>query len=168
METKEITIAHKKIKERIELYTHYTGEARRDAGLPARLAANLQASGDDDTQLCDHIENAAIEARNIIANYFTHCTATVTDDAESSGCAHHFAMKLPALYPAEAVQALVSTIENYIFRRALQEWLMQHRPDESVLQGNEVKAATQQLHRLLTQRSKPTAAAPVSNKNINI
>ena len=168
MERREITIGQNKIKERIKLYTHYTGEARRDAGFTERLAARLQASDDDNTQLSDHIENAAAEVSYIIAGVFTHCTLEKATNPESGEQEHRYVVLTPALYPAEATESLARTIENYITRRALQEWFMQHKPEEAAIQGAEAQAAAQQLRRLLTQRTKPVATTPSGSKNINI
>ena len=58
MNEARLKVLHKNVEQRIQIYTYYTGEARKETGLPDRLAAQMQVSSDDSIQLSDHIGNA--------------------------------------------------------------------------------------------------------------
>ncbi len=37
----KLKVLHKNIEQRIQIYTYYTGEARKEIGIPERLAAQM-------------------------------------------------------------------------------------------------------------------------------
>lgn len=168
---KEITfsVKHKNITDRIKLYTHYTGEARRNAGLPDKQAAAMQASADDETQMGDHIENALSEVGNILSHYFAQFLAGENEgDGNDEKKEYTFTIAAPEHFPTASTANIEKSIENYVVRRTLQQWFVQHRPEETALQAAEVQAATAQLRTLLTRRSKPSIKSKKSNGNINL
>ena len=168
---KEITfsVRHKDIVDRIKLYTHYTGEARRNAGLPDKQAAAMQASADDATQMSDHIENALNEVGTILSRYFAQFLAGQNvEDGNEENKEYTFTIAAPELFPSTATANVEKCIENLVVRRTLQQWFVQHRPEEATLQAAEAQNAAGHLRELLTLRSRPRIKCVNSNGNINL
>ena len=168
---KEITfsVRHKDIVDRIKLYTHYTGEARRNAGLPDKQAAAMQASADDATQMGDHIENALNEVGTILSRYFAQFLAGQNvKDGNEENKEYTFTIAAPELLPSTATANVEKCIENLVVRRTLQQWFVQHRPEEATLQAAEAQNAAAHLRELLTLRSRPRIKCVNSNGNINL
>ena len=168
---KKITfsIRHKNIADRIKLYTHYTGEARRNAGLPDKQAAAMQASADDTTQMGDHIENALDEVGTILSRYFAQFLAGQNgEDGSEENKEYTFTIAAPELFPSTATANVEKSIENFVVRRTLQHWFVQHRPEEAALQAAEAQTAMAHLRELLTLRSRPRIKCINSNSNINL
>lgn len=168
---KEITfsIRHKNIVDRIKLYTHYTGEARRNAGLPDKQAAAMQASADDATQMGDHIENALNETGTILSRYFAQFLAGQNGEENSEESIEYtFTIAAPELFPTSATANVEKSIENFLVHRTLQQWFVQHRPEEAALQAAEAQTAMVHLRELLTLRSRPQIKRTNSSGNINL
>ena len=96
----KLKVLHKNIEQRIQIYTYYTGEARKEIGIPERLAAQMQVSSDDSTQLSDHIGNAIAELGNLISRYFAICSIEErTDETTNYDRMYIFTLPMPAMFP---------------------------------------------------------------------
>lgn len=95
----KLKVLHKNIEQRIQIYTYYTGEARKEIGIPERLAAQMQVSSDDSTQLSDHIGNAIAELGNLISRYFAICSIEELFDQETNSKLYIFTLPMPAFSP---------------------------------------------------------------------
>ncbi len=167
---KEITlkVIHKNIEQRIQIYTYYTGEARKEMGLPERLAAQMQVSSDDKIQLSDHIENAIAELGNIISRYFAICSIEEREDENGENKMYLFTLPMPAMYPETALRRIEKSMESYAVKRVLQQWLLQHRPEEATIPASEAQAIATQLRELFALRMKPVVELQDPNKIIDL
>lgn len=152
----KLKVLHKNIEQRVQIYTYYTGEARKELGMPERLAAQMQASSDDSIQLGDHIGNAITELGNLISRYFAICSIEeIGDGANNDDKIYVFTLTLPAMYPKTALTRIECSMESYVVKRVLQQWLLQHRPEEAAIPAAEAQALAQQLRELFALRRKP-------------
>ena len=78
----KLIINRRNVELRIQTHTFYTGEARREAGAPAMLAARFQASDNDISQLSDHIQMAIDELASLLTKYLSPCTSNMSEYEE--------------------------------------------------------------------------------------
>lgn len=151
----KLKVLHKNIEQRIQIYTYYTGEARKEIGVPERLAAQMQASSDDSTQLSDHIGNAISELGNLISLYFAICRIEELNDESANSKIYLFTLPMPAMFPETALTRIEKSMESYAVKRVLQQWLLQHRPEEAAIPAAEAQTIALQLRELFALREKP-------------
>lgn len=164
----KLRISHKNIKLRVQLYTYYTGEARKEIGIPERLAAQMQASDDDDMQLSAHIGIATAELYSLISRYFLCSHGEETADEMSNDKTYWFIISTPETFPGEVIPQMEKNMENYVAKRTLQQWFQQHRPEEAAIPAAEAQTHSYQLRELLTQRKRPVTETNNSNNPIDL
>ena len=164
----KLRVRHKNIEQRIQLFTYYTGEARKEAGLPERLAAKIQASSDDEAQLTDHIETAITELGTYISQYFTSCYTEKINEGDSNETIYKFTTIVPESFPQTALGQIEQSMESYIVKRTLQQWLQQHHPEESGIPAGEAQTLAFQLRELFTLRTKPCIESERPNNIIEL
>ncbi len=164
----KLRVSHKNIEQRIQIYTYYTGEARKEMGIPERLAAQIQASVDDDTQLGDHIDIAIGELYNIISHYFICCHGEEIANETDSDKTYWYTISTPETFPEEVIPQIEKNMENYAAKRALQQWFQQHRPEEAAIPAAEAQTLSYQMRELLTLRKRPVAETNNSNNLIDL
>ena len=164
----KLKVLHKNIEQRIQIYTYYTGEARKEIGIPERLAAQMQVSSDDSTQLSDHIGNAIAELGNLISRYFAICSIEEIEDETTHNKIYIFTLPLPAMFPETALTRIEKSMESYAVKRVLQQWLLQHRPEEAAIPATEAQTLALQLRELFALRQKPTITLEDPNKIIDL
>lgn len=164
----KLRVRHKNIEQRIQLYTYYTGEARKEVGLPERLAAKIQASSDDEAQLTDHIETAIAELGTFISQHFTNCHIEKINEGDSNETIYKFTTIVPENFPRTALGLIEQSMENYTIKRTLQQWLQQHRPEESGIPAGEAQTLAYQLREFLTLRTKPCIESERPNNIIEL
>ena len=151
-----LRVLHKNIEQRIQIYTYYTGEARKEIGVPERLAAQMQVSSDDSTQLEDHISNAIAELGNLISRYFAICSIEeIEGNSANESKIYLFTLLIPAMFPETVLSRIEKSMESYAVKRALQQWLLQHRPEEAAIPASEAQTIALQLRELFALRQKP-------------
>ncbi len=155
MKETKLKILHNNIEQRIQIYTYYTGEARKETGIPERLAAQMQVSSDDSIQLSDHITNAIAELGNLISRYFAICSIESLDDERTNSKIYVFTLQIPEMYPQSALTRIEKSMESYAVKRVLQQWLLQHRPEEAAIPAAEAQTLALQLRELFALRRKP-------------
>lgn len=164
----KLKVLHKNIEQRIQIYTYYTGEARKEIGIPERLAAQMQVSSDDSTQLSDHIGNAIAELGNLISRYFAICSIEEINDASSASKVYVFTLPMPAMFPETALTRIEKSMESYAVKRVLQQWLLQHRPEEAAIPAAEAQTLALQLRELFALRQKPVIELEDPNNIIDL
>lgn len=165
----KLKVLHKNIEQRIQIYTYYTGEARKEIGIPERLAAQMQVSSDDSTQLSDHIGNAIAELGNLISRYFAICSIEErTDETTNYDRMYIFTLPMPAMFPETALSRIEKSMESYAVKRVLQQWLLQHRPEEAAIPAAEAQTMAQQLRELFALRQKPVIELKDPNTIIDL
>ncbi|MBQ7947649.1 MAG: hypothetical protein IJ277_05755 [Bacteroidaceae bacterium] len=164
----KLKVLHKNIEQRIQIYTYYTGEARKEIGIPERLAAQMQVSSDDSTQLSDHIGNAIAELGNLISRYFAICSIEDIFDQETNSKLYIFTLPMPAFFPATALPRIEKSMESYAVKRVLQQWLLQHRPEEAAIPAAEAQTIALQLRELFALRQKPVIELKDPNSIIDL
>lgn len=164
----KLKVSHKNIEQRIQIYTYYTGEARKEIGIPERLAAQMQVSSDDSTQLSDHISNAIAELGNLISRYFAICGIEEVNSEDSNNKIYVFTLPMPAMYPETALTRIEKSMESYAVKRVLQQWLLQHRPEEASIPAAEAQTLTIQLRELFALRQKPAIELEDLNNIIDL
>ncbi len=165
----EIKISLYEVEQRIYTYSYYVGEARRNSGTPIKLSASIQASSDDHIQINDHINVAANELTKIINCNFGTCKQNVSDDETHKGYTILvFHLVPPQYFPVNLLGELQKTMTNYLVMRTLQQWIMQHKPDETAITTAETEKATIQLRELMNCREKPRKAKRKPKNNIEI
>lgn len=159
----------KRVRQRIETHTYYTGEARKGAMMTPAAAAMMQASDDDSTQLSDHLMIACGEISRLLSRYIAICHIEQRKAIDNSKeKITFFTLEVPANFPTEISSDIEAAIENYAVARVLQQWMAQHKPDETVLAANEVQQHTATLRELTLQRKRPTLHPHRSGKIIDI
>ncbi|MBR1948139.1 MAG: hypothetical protein IKB11_05315 [Bacteroidaceae bacterium] len=164
----KLKVLHKNIEQRIQIYTYYTGEARKEIGIPERLAAQMQVSSDDSTQLSDHIGNAIAELGNLISRYFAICSIEELFDQETNSKLYIFTLPMPAFFPETALTRIEKSMESYAVKRVLQQWLLQHRPEEAAIPAAEAQTIALQLRELFALRQKPVIELKDPNSIIDL
>ena len=164
----KLKVLHKNIEQRIQIYTYYTGEARKEIGIPERLAAQMQVSSDDSTQLSDHIGNAIAELGNLISRYFAICGIEELFDQETNSKLYVFTLPMPAFFPETALTRIEKSMESYAVKRVLQQWLLQHRPEEAAIPAAEAQTIALQLRELFALRQKPVIELKDPNSIIDL
>lgn len=164
----KLKVLHKNIEQRIQIYTYYTGEARKEIGIPERLAAQMQVSSDDSTQLGDHIGNAIAELGNLISRYFAICSIEELFDQETNSKLYIFTLPMPAMFPETALTRIEKSMESYAVKRVLQQWLLQHRPEEAAIPAAEAQTIALQLRELFALRQKPVIELKDPNSIIDL
>lgn len=164
----KLKVLHKNIEQRIQIYTYYTGEARKEIGIPERLAAQMQVSSDDSTQLSDHIGNAIAELGNLISRYFAICSIEELFDQETNSKLYVFTLPMPAFFPETALTRIEKSMESYAVKRVLQQWLLQHRPEEAAIPAAEAQTIALQLRELFALRQKPVIELKDPNSIIDL
>ncbi len=164
----KLKVLHKNIEQRIQIYTYYTGEARKEIGIPERLAAQMQVSSDDSTQLSDHIGNAIAELGNLISRYFAICSIEELFDQETNSKLYIFTLPMPAFFPETALTRIEKSMESYAVKRVLQQWLLQHRPEEATIPAAEAQTIALQLRELFALRQKPVIELKDPNSIIDL
>ena len=148
---------NKRVRQRIETHTYYTGEARKNSALPPMTAARMQASSDDTTQLTDHLTVACNEIARLLSTYIAICHTQESDEPTAQGNQRVtlFILEAPANYPKECARDIEQTIENYAVARTLQQWLVQNKPDESLPAANEAQQHLTTLRQMAALRRRP-------------
>ena len=165
----EIKILSYDVEQRVFTYSHYVGEARRSSGVPLKIAAGMQASSDDHLQVNDHIDIAASELVKMINCYFGACKYRYENDDEHEGCLILiFSLAPPQYFPDNLFGELQRVITNYLVMRTLQQWFLQHKPDEAVITTSETEKITLQLRELMNCRVKPRRVKRRIDNNIEI
>ena len=164
----KLKVLHKNIEQRIQIYTYYTGEARKEIGIPERLAAQMQVSSDDSTQLSDHIGNAIAELGNLISRYFAICSIEELFDQETNSKLYIFTLPMPAFFPETALTRIEKSMESYAVKRVLQQWLLQHRPEEATIPAAKAQTIALQLRELFALRQKPVIELKDPNSIIDL
>ena len=168
MKETKLKVVHKNIEQKIQIYTYYTGEARKVAGMPEKLAAQMQVSSDDNTQLDDHISNAIYELGNLISRYFAICSIEEVNEEESDKRIYTFTLSIPEMYPETSLAHIEKNMENYVVKRTLQQWLLQHSPEEAAIPAAEAQTLALQLRELFALRKKPVGTQDISNNIIDL
>lgn len=152
----EIELQQYEIEQRILTYCYYLGEARREAGIPQKMAALIQASKDDKIQISDHISNAVSEMSQMLNRYFSTCKNKIYDDFDHEGYRKYiFNFVPPYNFPLELMTELENTMESYVTMRTINSWILQNKPDEATLTASEVNNISMQLRELMCNRIKP-------------
>lgn len=163
-----IELKTKNVHQRVQTHTYYTGEARRDAGIPHPFAARMMAGNDDAAQIDDHINSAVQEVASTLSRYLSPCEVERIKCCEEEQCAVLFIMHTPANFPHEAKGVLSESIENYTVYRTLQLWLMQHKPDEAMLAAQEAQMHAMRIREVLSLRSRPRIKRRKNKNNIEL
>lgn len=152
-----LIINRRNVELRIQTHTFYTGEARREAGAPAMLAARFQASDNDLSQLSDHIQMAIDELASLLTKYLSLCTSNMSEYEEDgkSNIKYIFTLSVPPNFPLECIQQIENTMESYAVTRTLQLWTAQHKPDETPLAAGEAERLMMQMRQLMAMRQRP-------------
>ena len=165
----EIKISLFHVEQRVFTYSYYIGEAQRNSGIPLKLAASIQASSDDHVQINDHINIAISELVKIINNYFCICKYDLEKDNTHE---EHSILKLivtpPQYFPNNMLDELQKTMTTYLVMRTLQQWILQHKPDEASITTAETEKTVIQLRQLMNCRVKPQKAKQRVRNNIEI
>ena len=165
----EIKISSYDVEQRIFTYSYYIGEARRNNGVPLKLAASIQASSDDHIQINDHINVATSELIKLINCHFCTCKQRTENDETHKGyIIHIFLLTPPQYFPENLLDELQKTMINYLVMRTLQQWILQHKPDEAAITASETEKLTIQLRELMNCRTKPRKAKRKPKNNIEI
>ncbi len=170
MNKKDIIISSYDIEQRVFTYSYYVGEARRNSGgVPIKLAAGLQASPDDHIQINDHKNVAVNELTKIINKNFCNCKHSSTNDEIHEGYSiEKFELFPPQYFPKNLIDELQKTMTNYLVMRILQQWMLQHKPDEAAITASETEKATIQLREIMNMRVKPMRLKRRRKNNIEI
>ena len=164
-----IKLNNKRVRQRVETHTYYTGEARKNSAVPPLTAARIQASDDDATQLTDHLAVACSEIARLLSTYIAICHTQQRKALDESGdIITFFTLEIPANFPMEITDELEQAIENYAVARVLQQWMAQHKPDEMVIAANEVQQHTATLREFISLRKRPTLHTHQQRKIIDI
>ena len=164
MKKHTIQISCTKILQRIYTHTYYTGEARKAAGVPAHLAASLQASDSNRDILLQHIQSSIAEAAKILTRYLGICT--IEHDCEDTVTA--ISIETPSNYPDECIPQIAQTTEEYATMRALGQWLAQNKPDEAAAATQEAQLSSMYLRELTSLRRRPLNNARTADNNIEL
>lgn len=164
MEKHTIQISSTEILQRIYTHTYYTGEARKYAGVPANLAAALQASDSNKDILLQHIQSSIAEAARILTRYLGICTT----QHNHQDLLTTIIIETPSNYPAECIPQIAQTIEEYSTMRALEQWLAQNKPDEAVAATREAELSSMHLRELTSLRRRPLNNARTADSNIEL
>lgn len=159
-----IHIEHTKILERVHTHTYYIGEARKTAGAPPHLAAELQTSYSNKDILTQHIHTSIAETARMLTRYLGICSIKHNNE---TFCSTLF-IKVPPNYPPECIPQIARTVEKYIVMRTLEQWLMQCKPDEAPSAGQESRIAAAELRELLSVRLRPGNRENLNDNNIEI
>jgi hypothetical protein len=62
---------------------------------------------------------------------------------------------LPQYFPVHLVGELKNTITTFLVMRILQQWFLQHKPDEATIIAAETEKIIIQLRELMNSRTKP-------------
>ena len=152
----DIKISSYEVEQRVFTYSYYVGEARRSSGLPLKLAASIQASSDDHLQLNDHMTVATSELVKIINSISCVCSHyTQPDEMHDGYTLLIFSLMLPQYFPVHLVGELKNTITTFLVMRILQQWFLQHKPDEATIIAAETEKIVIQLRELMNSRTKP-------------
>ncbi|MBQ3189335.1 MAG: hypothetical protein IJB60_07895 [Bacteroidaceae bacterium] len=153
----------------LQTYTYYTGEARKNAGLPARLASDIQASDNEVAQLYDHLNVAFDEIATLISRYLSFCN---TKEIENPDAPHSniicYSFHLPHNYPIECVEQIKRAAIGYAVKRAAQQWFTQCKPDEAMNINSELQSQLIHLREILTMRKQPFINERQGKKQIDI
>lgn len=166
MKKEILTIRHKDIMQRLFLHSYYRGEAHKTAGMPKHFSAGIQASESDSDMLENHILTAITECVKLLSRYFAVCSVKKIDENESRITELH--LQPPCNFPRESLSQMEQCIGNYIVMRTLQQWLAQHKPDDSLLAAEEVKSSTIDIRETASLRKRPCRTAHKSNKSIEL
>ena len=165
----ELKISTYDVEQRVFTYSYYVGEARRNSGTPVQLAASMQASPDDHSQMDDHINVATSELVKIINCNFATCRQMSDNDEEHSGYRIlKFSLTPPQYFPQSLLCELQKTMTNYLVMRTIQQWILQHKPDEAAITTTETEKATIQLRELMNCRVKPRKIKRDFKNNIEL
>lgn len=160
---------NKRVIQRVATHTYYTGEARKDVAMPPATAAKMQASADDATQLTDHLFVACSEISRLLSGCIAICQIQQRESIDGSGdTITFFTLEVPDNFPAEVNEDFELAIENYVVARILHQWMVQHKPDESVLASNEVQQQRATLRELASLRKRPTLHKHSKGKIIDV
>lgn len=152
----KLTLSLRKVMQRIEMYSYYTGEARKKAGLPKELAAGMQASSDDSVQLYDHVSSAIGELSKMLSRFLGICSVHYEGSADDKEIYNAvFSLIPPFNYPLEAFPQIEEAMENYAVMRTLGLWLQQHKPDEVMAITTETQQHSLHLRELFALRKRP-------------
>lgn len=161
---KNIKISSHEVEQRVFTYSYYVGEARRNSGTPIKMAANIQASSDDHVQMNDHINVATSELIKIINCYFCPCKhSNEKDDTHEGYIILIFSLTPPQHFPEHLLEEFKKTMINYLVMRTLQQWTLQHKPDEAAITTAETEKITLQLRELMNCRVIPRRVKKRSN-----
>lgn len=153
---KEIKISSYEVEQRLFTYSYYAGEARRNSGVPLKLATGMQVSSDDHVQINDHINVAINELVKILNNNFGACRLhSLLDDLHEGYSMLMFCLAPPQYFPGSLLGELQKAMTHFLVMRTLQQWILQHKPDEAAIIAIEMEKATMQLRELMNTRVAP-------------
>jgi hypothetical protein len=81
---------------------------------------------------------------------------------------YEFTFFTPERFPENMLPQLQQCVESYLVMRTLNMWMLQHKPDETVLTATEAEKLLVQLRELMNLRTKPQSAKRTTRKNIEI
>lgn len=163
-----IKLNTKNVHQRLQTHTYYTGEARRDAGVPHPFAARMMAGNDDEVQIDDHISSAVQEVAATLSRLLSPCEVERIKQSEEEQWTVLFILHTPANFPHEANEMLSESIENYTVYRTLQLWLMQHKPDEAMLAAQEAQMHAMRIREIMSVRTRPRTRKRKNCNNIEL
>jgi hypothetical protein len=101
----------------------------------------------------------------------TFCTCTSSNEADDEHPGYttlKFLLVPPQYFPMHLFGELQKTMTSYLVMRTLQQWILQHKPDEAVITTSETEKLTMQLRELMNCRVKPRKATNVTKTNIEL
>ena len=105
----------------------------------------------------------------MINSYFCACKySSKNDEAHDGYIISTFMLTTPQYFPDNLLGELQKMMTNYLVMRTLQQWILQHKPDEAVITASETERITLQLRELMNSRVKPRKTIRRSKNNLEI
>ncbi len=159
MKTATVSIYMSELVFDIQNKSHLTGRSRENAQDPS-IAANMQASSDDDTQIKRSIGNAFASLKTALSEYLDEDKTTANDVLDSTSTKLDISLKVPENFNMATVPAIAAAAHQYLTNIALFDWFTITNKADAADYAKLAADALEAINEAVNKRVRPTYTAP--------
>ncbi len=146
----------------IQNKTHLTGRSRDNAQDPS-LAANMQASDDDDEQIKRSIGNAFAQLKTTLSEYLGESDTTASNILDADSETLDLTLKVPANFNFAVIPAITAAAHQYLVNIALYDWFTITNKADAADYAKLASDAVDSINEAINKRVRPTYVKPTTD-----
>jgi hypothetical protein len=162
MKTATVTLYVSELVFDIQNKAHLTGRSRDNAQDPS-LAANMQASDDDNEQIYRSIGNAFAQLKTTLSEYLQETGTTGDNILNTSSEKLVLTLSVPENFNLAAINAVTAAAHQYLVSIALFDWFTITDKADAADYAKLASDAVDSINEAINKRVRPTYTAPKTN-----